>query len=93
MVGMISMAGGNGTIDSNGIAGGNGMAVTFGLHSYADTSDCIVSFLIPHIEAHVRYNLVAFPCTIRSRGFLKYDTISWLFLVRYQSRSHRYYDT
>ena len=28
--------------------------VTFGLHSYADTSDCIVSFLtFPHIEALV----------------------------------------
>ena len=68
--------------------------VTFGLHSYADTSDCIVSFSsLPLIKAHVQYDLAPCSCTIRSRVLLGYDTISRLVHVRYQSRSHRYYDT
>ena len=40
-------------------------------------------FSLPHIEAHVRYDLVACSCTIRSRSLFLYDTISWLVLVRY----------
>ena len=40
---------------------------------YADTSDCIVSFLTPHIEAHVRYNLLSLSCTIQSFGSSLYD--------------------
>ena len=63
------------------------------LHSYADTLDCIASFLTPHTEAHVRYDLVCRLCTIRSRVLFVCDMISRLFLVRYQSRSHSYYDT
>ena len=43
--------------------------------------------------SHVRYDLPAFSCTIRSLSFLLYDTISWFFSVRYQSRSHHYYNT
>ena len=53
-------------------------------------------FLIPHTEAHVRYDLVFFLCTIRSDGLHMYDTILRLILVlfvRYQSRHHPYYDT
>ena len=58
--------------------------VTFGLHSYADTLDCIVSsfslFLTPkpmydtisHL-ACVRYNLASCLHTIRSRILLLYD--------------------
>ena len=43
---------------------------------YAATSDCIVSyFSLPNTEAHVRYNLAAFPCTIQSPNFCLYDTI------------------
>ena len=38
---------------------------------YTDTSDCIVSYLfLPNTEAHVRYDLMAFFCTIWSRGCL-----------------------
>ena len=57
----------------------------------ADTLDCFVSFLSnPYTVAHVRYNLVtSWWCPL-------YDMI-WLLLslyfVRYQSRSHSYYDT
>ena len=40
---------------------------------------------LPNTEAHVRYNLVAFPCTIQSGGFPLYDTISQSLLVRYPS--------
>ena len=76
-----------------GDLGLNVTVVTFGLHSYADTSDCIVSFLTsPHRS----------PCTIRSCISLVCDVISSLVRVRYnllvlhvryQSQSHRYYDT
>ena len=32
---------------------------------YADTLDCLVYFsFTPFIEAHVRYDLASFPCTI-----------------------------
>ena len=72
---------------------GCGDGVTIGLHSYADTSDCIVSFLNPHTKAHVRYNLEVGLCTIRSPSVLVYDMIFLLSLVRYQSWSHHYYDT
>ena len=67
--------------------------VTIGLHPYADTLDCIAYFLTSLTEAHVRYDLVCPLCTIRSRIPSNYDTISRFFLVRYQSRSHCYYDT
>ena len=34
---------------------------------HADTSDCSISFFsFPHPKAHVRYDLVGLPCTIRS---------------------------
>ena len=58
--------------------------VTIGLHSYADTLDCIASFLTPSHRS---------PCTIWSCVSFSYDTILWLVLVRYPSQSHRYYDT
>ena len=51
-----------------------GHHVTFGLHSYTDTLDCIVSFLTPPHQS---------PCTIRSRAFLVYDMISSLSCIRY----------
>ena len=38
-------------------------------------------------------NLVWVLCTIWSRSYLVYDTISWQTLVRYQSQSHHYYGT
>ena len=48
--------------------------VMFGLHSYAATLDCIVSFLIsPHRS----------PCTIRSCACLVYDTILSLVCIQY----------
>ena len=57
-----------------GDLGLNVTVVTFGLHSYADTSDCIVSFLTsPHRS----------PCTIRSCISLVCDVISSLVRVRY----------
>ena len=57
--------------------------VTFGLHSYTDTSDCTISFsyfpppkpmynTILHL-VYVRYNLASRLCTIRSSGFVVYD--------------------
>ena len=59
--------------------------------TYADTLDCLVSFLyLPYTVAHVRYNLMT------SWWHVLYDTIWRLLssrLVRYQSRSHSYYDT
>ena len=52
---------------------------------HADTSDCIISYLSPpYTEALVRYDLVTLTCTIQS---------CQLSVVRYQSRSHAYYDT
>ena len=41
--------------------------------TYADTSDCLVYFslLSPHTVAHVRYDLMASLCTIRSDGFFR----------------------
>ena len=55
--------------------------VTFGLHfHYADTSDCLVSFLLSFFpplkpvydmiwfRSRVQYDLVGFSCTIRSSG-------------------------
>ena len=69
-------------------------AVTIGLHSYADTLDCIISSsFFPYPEARVRYDLESHSCTIRSCVLVGYDVISRLVLVRYQSRSHIYYDT
>ena len=57
--------------------------VTFGLHSYADTLDCIVSFLTsPHRSpctirscafVCVRCDLTSCSCMIRSGGSLVYD--------------------
>ena len=68
--------------------------VTFGLHSYADTLDCIISSsFFPHPEARVRYDLASHLCTIRSGVLVGYDMISRLVSVRYQSQSHIYYDT
>ena len=71
--------------------------VTFGLHSYTDTSDCIVSFFLsptpkPMYDmiwcfSRVQSDLVVFICTIWSWGWIL------VFPVRYQSPSHRYYDT
>ena len=58
--------------------------------TYADTSDCLVLFFHPYTVAHVRYDLAVFVC------FTMYDTIErplLPYLVRYQSRSHAYYDT
>ena len=43
---------------------------------YADTLDCLVHFFLllpPPTEAHVRYNLVLVPCTIRSGLVSVYD--------------------
>ena len=46
--------------------------------SYADTSDCIVSFLLlPYTEAHVRYDLAAFSCMTRSRDSFMYNINLW----------------
>ena len=43
---------------------------------YADTLDCIVYLLFrPNPKAHVRYNLLLLPCTIRSAAASLYDTI------------------
>ena len=51
--------------------------------SYADTSDCIVSFLtFPHTEAHVRYDLASWLCMIRSRVLAMCNVISSLVHVR-----------
>ena len=50
-------------------------------------------FSLPHTEAHVRYDLEFGLRTIRSPSSFLYDMIPWFFPVRYQSRSHRYYDT
>ena len=42
--------------------------------TYADTSDCIVSYRFPpNTEAHVRYDLVAVTCTIRSGSCYLYN--------------------
>ena len=72
--------------------------VTFGLHLYADTLDCIISFssylltpkpmydMISRLSC-VRYNLMSFLCTIRSHVFLVYDTISRLSCVWYNLTS------
>ena len=51
-------------------------AVTIGLHfttQIHQTASFTFSFPLPSIEAHVRYNLVLFPCTIRSGCVLVYD--------------------
>ena len=48
--------------------------VTVGLHSYADTLDCIASFLTPPHRS---------PCTIRSQVWSVYDMILSLVCVRY----------
>ena len=59
--------------------------------TYADTLDCLVSFFSnPYTVAHVQYDLTTSwwrLCTIRSDGLFL------LYFVRYQSRSHSYYDT
>ena len=51
----------------------NGRLLRSDYNTYADTSDCLISFsLNPHTVAHVRYDLAAslsFSCTIRSSGF------------------------
>ena len=49
--------------------------VTFGLHFTTQTCwTASFTFLsLPFIEAHVRYNLVSFPCTIQSGCVLMYD--------------------
>ena len=59
--------------------------VTIGLHSYADTSDCIVSFLTPPhrspctirydlvVLTYVRYDLESRLCTIQSLSSFLYD--------------------
>ena len=62
--------------------------------TYTDTSDCIV-FLSNVPSPKPVYDTIweVFSCTIRSRGFLAYDMISRLSRVRYQSRSHCYYNT
>ena len=79
-------------------------SVTIGLHSYADTLDCTTSFLTsPHrspctirsrVSLSVQYDLALFSSrtTCSCTPFL-YDTISRPLCVRYQSRSHRYYNT
>ena len=42
-----------------------GVMLRLDFPTYADTLDCIVSFLTPpHTEAHVRYDLVNLLCTI-----------------------------
>ena len=75
---------------------GQGMviqSVTFGLHYIRRYIGLHHFFLLsPHTKAHVRYNLVSLLCTIWSRLWFMYDTISWFFRVRYQSLSHRYYN-
>ena len=59
--------------------------------TYADTLDCLVYFLsTPYTVAHVRYDLAV------SFWFTMYDRICGPLsrrFVRYQSRSHAYYDT
>ena len=66
-----------------------------GLHHF------LFSFL-PDTKAHVRYDLVALTCTIRSCGcclydmilrIVLYDMISQLLRVQYLSQSHTYYNT
>ena len=44
-------------------------------------------FSLPHTEAHVRYDLVLLPCTIRSCASPMYDTILCFSHVRYDLES------